>query len=264
MPLPTVKKGEDKKKFMDRCLSDEFMNSEFPDNKQRYAVCQNIWDEHLKEDNMNNKLIELKSDSPKEIRSYNFELRANKETPEIVGYSAVFDELSEDLGGFREKIRKGAFSETIQGDDVRALFNHDPNYVLGRTTNETLFLEEDDKGLKIKITPPDTQWARDLIFSVARGDISQMSFGFETLVDEWDESGTIPIRTLVKTKLYDVSLVTYPAYPQTSASVRSPEDIFKSYISERQKISDEEKLSEKQLREKIKQSYYKMKIGLIK
>lgn len=378
MPLPGPKNDEDYDDWMERCLADDLMNKEYPDNKQRFAICQNIWNEKEEEDmNINNELrgaigihhtplsdkawdgptniarlrndetapyykkmfawvdpdgdpdvkssykfphhevssdgtigaanikscqssiavlngsrggadipdsdrkgvynhvaahlrdgdiepAELKSDNPKEIRSYNFELRANRETPEIVGYSAVFDELSEDLGGFREKVRKGAFSETIKGDDVRALFNHDPNYVLGRTTNETLFLEEDDRGLKIKIIPPDTQWARDLLFSVARGDISQMSFAFETLVDEWNEEEVIPIRTLVKTKLYDVSIVTYPAYPQTNVGIRSPEDIYRTHITERQKISNEEKLSEEKLRQKIRQSYYKMRINLFR
>jgi len=200
----------------------------------------------------------------KELRSYPVELRASKEDEKLVGHSAVFEQLSEDLGGFREKIRAGAFAESIGQDDIRALFNHDSNFVLGRNKNKTLELEEDDTGLKVSIQPPDTQWARDLMFSVARGDINQMSFAFETLIDEWDESGVIPIRTLVRAKLYDVSVVTYPAYPQTSVGVRSPEDIYKSFETDRQKMLEEEnqKITEVQLRKKIKEANIRMKIKM--
>lgn len=200
----------------------------------------------------------------KELRSYPIEIRANDEDKQLVGHSAVFEQLSEDLGGFREKIRAGAFTESIIQDDVRALFNHDSNFVLGRNRNGTLELSEDDKGLKVSIDPPDTQWARDLMFSVARGDINQMSFAFETLIDEWDETGVIPIRTLIKVKLYDVSIVTYPAYPQTSVGVRSPEDIFKFFEAKRQRALEEEnlKLSEKQLNEKIRNSRMSLKMKI--
>ncbi len=143
-------------------------------------------------------------------------------TRHIEGYSAVFDVFSEPMWGFREKIRKGAFSKTIQESDIRALWNHDSNYVLGRLKAGTLELSEDDVGLRIRITPPDTQWARDLMTTIDRGDVDQMSFGFQTIRDEWfanDDIGTI--RTLIEVKLFDVSPVTFPAYPQTSVQVRS-------------------------------------------
>ena len=138
----------------------------------------------------------------------------------IEGYAAVFDQLSEPMWGFREKIQKGAFEESIQIDDIRALFNHDPNYVLGRNMADTLTLEEDEHGLKISITPPDTQWARDLMESIQRGDIDQMSFGFQTITDSWTTENEETVRTLVKVRLFDVSPVTFPAYPQTSVSAR--------------------------------------------
>jgi hypothetical protein len=91
--------------------------------------------------------------------------------------------------------------------------------VLGRNKSGTLRLAEDDKGLAIELDPPDTQWARDLMTSMKRGDINQMSFGFETVLDEWNEKLTE--RTLIELKLFDVSVVTFPAYRQTSAVVRS-------------------------------------------
>ncbi len=151
------------------------------------------------------------------------EVRINEEgdKPKIVGYAAVFNKMSLDLGGFREVIRPGAFKKTIQEADVRALWNHNADYVLGRTKSGTLKLEEDDKGLRIEITPPDTQWAKDLITSMRRGDVDQMSFGFRPVKDRWGTEDGENIRELLEVELFDVSPVTFPAYPQTSVQVRS-------------------------------------------
>lgn len=159
----------------------------------------------------------------KEIRCYEVELRiSDDESPRITGHAAVFDQWSEDLGGFREKIRKGAFKKTLKEADVRALFNHDSNYVLGRNKSGTLRLNEDDTGLAIEIDPPDTSWAKDLQVSMKRGDVNQMSFGFQTVKDEWNNEDKNNLeRELVEVKLFDVSVVTYPAYPQTNAQVRA-------------------------------------------
>lgn len=152
------------------------------------------------------------------------EVRAVEGQPtELHGYAAVFDEMSEDLGGFREKVAPGAFSDTI-GDDVRALFNHDSNLILGRTKSRTLRLQEDSRGLSVQIQPPDTTAARDLIESVQRGDVDQMSFGFRTIDDHWDDvEGQGLVRTLMKVRLFDVSPVVFPAYPQTEIALRSME-----------------------------------------
>ena len=147
---------------------------------------------------------------------------ANPDEPVITGYAAVFDQWSEDLGGFREKIRPGAFSKTISdGADIRSLFNHDSNIVLGRTTAKTLSLAEDEKGLKVEIHPPATQTVKDLVLTpIKRGDLNQMSFGFRTINDIWSTVDEEDRRELIEVKLYEVSPVTFPAYPQTSVQVR--------------------------------------------
>lgn len=147
--------------------------------------------------------------------------------PKITGYAAVFDSETVIGGrewGFREKIAKGAFTEALRTSDVRALFNHDEEYVLGRTKSGTLRLMEDERGLKVEIDPPDTQDAKDLIKRMQRGDIDQMSFAFtmEGGVQTWDETGDMPLRIIEKVgELLDVSVVTYPAYPETEAAARS-------------------------------------------
>jgi HK97 family phage prohead protease len=159
-----------------------------------------------------------------EIRAFPLgELRVagEGETRRITGHAAVFNQLSEDLGWFREKIEPGAFRQTIAGDDIRALQNHDPNYVLGRTKAGTLTLTEDAQGLAIEAIPPDTQWARDLITSMERGDIDQMSFGFRVVKERTEGTFDDLIRVLEQVDLFDVSVVTFPAYPQTTAEVRS-------------------------------------------
>jgi hypothetical protein len=161
----------------------------------------------------------------REVRSFPVEVRVEQrdgeESPKIRGYAAVFDEWSEDLGGFREVIRRGAFKKTIKEADVRALWNHDANYVLGRTKSGSLTLGEDRTGLAIEVDPPRTQWATDLLESIRRGDVDQMSFGFRTVKDSWDDGDVNAIkRELLEVELFDVSPVTYPAYPQTSVGVR--------------------------------------------
>jgi HK97 family phage prohead protease len=160
------------------------------------------------------------------------ELRGEGEQKRLQGYAAVFNEETVIGGGwwgFREKIDPGAFTDAITADDVRALFNHDPNYVLGRNTSGTLTLKEDDHGLHYDIDPPATQVGRDVVTLVSRGDISQSSFAFIVPEDgdDWNydevKVGKLPLRTIRKVQLMDVSPVTYPAYPSTSVSARAKE-----------------------------------------
>lgn len=219
MPMPKPKKGESQDDWKDRCMDNEQMKKDFTDNKQRLAVCFDIWgkkDKQKKENQMENI----------EYRSFPLEVRVEgDDKKKIVGYAAMFDKWSDDLGGFKEIIRKGAFRKTIKEKDVRALFNHSPNYVLGRTKSGTLELKEDKTGLAINNDPPtENPWVQGLMESIDRGDIDQMSFGFRTIKDSWrhPENKKEPSeRELLEVELFDVSIVTFPAYPQTSVAVRS-------------------------------------------
>ena len=141
------------------------------------------------------------------------------DAPKIVGYAAVFDTWADIGGWFKESIRKGAFAKTIKENDIRALVNHNENYVLGRNKAGTASLREDKRGLSVEITPPITSWANDLMVSMRRGDVSQMSFGFYVNKQEVDYEKDE--RVLTDVTLFDVSVVTYPAYPTTSAEVRA-------------------------------------------
>ena len=151
-----------------------------------------------------------------EKRYFNIETRTEKRedgSTTITGHAAVFNQLSSDLGGFREVIAPNAF-ENVLNDDVRALVNHDANLLLARTTSGTLNLKQTDEGLQYSFDVPDTSYGRDLIISMERGDITQSSFAFTIEEDSWESTADGEIRTINKVKkLYDVSPVTYPAYP---------------------------------------------------
>lgn len=149
-------------------------------------------------------------------------VRAADMPPRIVGHAAVFNQWASIGGMFRERVMPGAFKRAIDTQDVRALFNHDPNVVLGRNRANTLTLSEDATGLRYEIVPPDTQAARDLLISIERGDISQGSFGFRATQggQQWNWDPAVPERTLTDVDLFDVSPVTFPAYEGTDVAVR--------------------------------------------
>lgn len=151
------------------------------------------------------------------------ELRADKSITgwTLTGYAAVWESFSEDLGGFIEIIKRGAFRN--RKADVLALFNHSNDHVLGRESSGTLDIEEDEKGLKVTIRLPDTTIARDLYTSVSRGDIRSMSFAFTVNAggETWSKNSKgKTVRTLTDCDLHDCSVVTTPAYPATSVSAR--------------------------------------------
>jgi HK97 family phage prohead protease len=180
--------------------------------------------------------------------------KADGKPTTIRGYAAKFDSLSEPMFGFREQIAAGAFADVLE-DDVRALFNHDPNHILGRSTAGTLRISQDDTGLFYEVDLPDTQSARDLMTSIERGDVSQSSFAFRIAPngDTWDENEDgIIIRTITKFgRLYDVSPVTYPAYPDATVGMRGLE-AFKTAKSGQKEAENAQKQAEirKKLHEK--------------
>jgi HK97 family phage prohead protease len=164
----------------------------------------------------------MKSKPDRETRAFKtIELRADADGPKIVGHAAVFNRLSEDLGGFREVVMPTAFERALSGkDDVRALVGHDGDKILGRLP-KTLQLEKDDVGLGVTIYPPNTTTGNDIVTSIGRGDIDSMSFGFRTIDDHWETHDGEEVRYLDSVELFDVSTVTYPAYINTDVAVRS-------------------------------------------
>lgn len=161
-------------------------------------------------------------------------LRAGEDAdaPKLVGHAAVFNEwtrIGEAPFGelFEEQVAPGAFRKTIREGDIRALWNHDPNIVLGRVKAGTLELREDEKGLSATIMPPDNEWGRPVLDAVKRGDVNGMSIAFQVVKDSWvmpdkqAEPGTLRKRTIREAKLFEVSPVTFPAYPQTDIGARA-------------------------------------------
>lgn len=144
----------------------------------------------------------------------------------LEGHAAVFNDIAVIAGLFRERFAPGAFAASLDAnDDVVALFNHNPEIVLGRRASGTLRLKEDERGLLSSIDLPDTQSARDLHELVRRGDIYQMSIGFFVGADTWEAVGRdeLPLRTILSAQLVDVSPVTFPAYAGTDVSARATE-----------------------------------------
>ena len=148
------------------------------------------------------------------------EVREENGKRTVTGYAAVFEQLSQNLGWFREKIARGAFDNVLE-NDVVALFNHDINLVLARTISKTLTLEVDDRGLKYTFEAPDTTAGNDLIKLLERGDVQHSSFSFSIEDQRWEQDDELgEIRTVLKVKrLYDVSPVVMPAYKQTDVSI---------------------------------------------
>lgn len=176
----------------------------------------------------------------KEIRAITGEMRASSESRTIEGYAALFGQET-DLGFFREIILPGAFNGADM-TDVRALFNHDPNLILGRTASGTMTLEVDERGLKYRFEAPNTTAGNDLLEMIRRGDVSQSSFAFTVDKEDWEEERGKPALRKIEqfSTLYDVSPVTYPAYTNTTVQARSAEDVYKSHLQENPGPDDDE------------------------
>ena len=137
------------------------------------------------------------------------------------GYAIVFDALSEDLGGFRERIHRSAVDASLRRrPDVMALAVHNHSHVLGRTASKTLRLRSDSYGLAVEVDLPDTTYARDLIEQIRRGDVLGMSFGFFDLRSEWTRVDGYDVRDVYDFDLLEVSVTSSPAYPDTSVGLK--------------------------------------------
>lgn len=160
--------------------------------------------------------IEKRGGIPAEIETGPTEVK-------VSGYAAVFNETADIGGYFLERIAPGAFAEAIGRDDVVFLINHD-GLPLARTRSGTLTLSEDAHGLRVETTldaeDPDVE---RIVPKMQRGDLDKMSFAFRPVKETWDESGPIPLRTIEKVELFDVSIVTTPAYSGTDIGLRSLE-----------------------------------------
>jgi len=164
---------------------------------------------------------ELETRAHYSVSTSTIEARSDSDEMIIEGYAALYDNET-NIGPFKETIARGAFDD-VMDNDVRALMNHDPNYVLGRTGAGTLELEADNTGLKYRIKLGEQQYAKDLYESVKRGDISQSSFAFTIAEQSWNENRTVRSVDKVAT-LLDVSPVTYPAYKDTHGLVARNEE----------------------------------------
>lgn len=149
------------------------------------------------------------------------------ETPRITGHAAAFYR-ADDPGtefhlweGMVERILPGAFDRAIREDDVRALRNHDPDNLLGRTKSNTLSLSVDDRGLRYDIDPPDSELGRSTVNAIRRGDLDGSSFAFITTDEEWRKENGVHIREIRGVQLFDVGPVTYPAYKASTTGIRS-------------------------------------------
>lgn len=150
------------------------------------------------------------------------ELRTEGGRRVATGYAYRFGTYSQNLGGFVEVIDPGAGARSIVENDIRALYNHDANLLLGRSTAGTLRLHEDDAGGYYEIDLPNTRTGDEVAELLERGDLNGSSFGFRTISDEWgDTEQGYPLRRLKAFELVDVGPVTFPAYLDTSSALRS-------------------------------------------
>ena len=156
----------------------------------------------------------------------NADMRVESTGSSIRGYAAVFNSVSEDLGGFVEYIEPRAF-DNVMDNDVRALFNHDYNYLLGRTSAGTLKIWTDERGLGYEAQLPDTSYAKDLAVLMERGDVTQSSFAFMVDQDRWevDDEGNYTRYIESVSRLIDVSPVVLPAYQAATSELTEREHL---------------------------------------
>lgn len=177
----------------------------------------------------------------KEIRTFDITNLSTRDVTEnnsriVTGYAAVFNSPTLLWEGLEEVISPGAFSKALSNSDVRCLFDHDWGKVLGRTKSGTLRLEEDERGLKFEVELPNTTDANNLIESMSRGDIDQCSFGFIPTEETWDYNTDPVLRTVNEVELFEVSIVSLPAYEDTEATLARSKQEIQQDIAVRKKM----------------------------
>ena len=178
----------------------------------------------------------------------------------FVGRPVVYDQWSELIYGyFRERILPGAFRDHLaESPDIIACVDHKPDRLLGRTHAGTLKIEEDDRGLTVSVPQPDTSYARDLAVSIKRGDIRGMSFVFDVVDDDWKTADGVRSRDVIKAKIFEVSFVIFPAYPQTEADLRAvgaADDAVRERVLARMRSKLPDPLSVVKARQRLAESY---------
>gem|GEM_PF-927228 len=242
MPLPKPQKGQKKQDFLDSCMANSVMNNEYPSEKQRYAICNSLW-QKKEENNMDKENI-------CELRTYPIELRISEENgkEKITGFGAVYNSRSVDLGGFTEIVMPGCFERSLkENKDIKSYFNHDPNKILGRTSAGTLKVKDDKNGVHYEADPPNTTYANDLKESMKRGDVKHSSFAFQVIKDKWEEKNGEHTRYLEDADIFELGPVTDPAYLGSNSKVRyrSAEKVYEEYLKkESLQRAEEEKEEE--------------------
>ena len=185
--------------------------------------------------------MEIRKSKPEKLETrvakIDLEKRDDGAVGAITGYAAVFNKDSEDMG-FVEQIAPGAFKKALKTSDVRALKNHDPNWIFGRT-DVNLILKEDKRGLFMRAERPNpmTDTFRSVAQDIEAGLITQQSFGFTVAREEWDKDYR-KRKILEVDRLYDVSAVTYPAYPDTTVALRSRDKAMEQQDDETIRVAD--------------------------
>jgi HK97 family phage prohead protease len=216
---------------------------------------------HPVKEEMEEKYTNMKNKEIRTIQVQDLEVRMDGDKPKVIGYASVFGSLSNDLGGFREYIGKDAFEGRLD-DDVRFLINHD-GLPLARTTNGTLKLSVDEKGLKYEAEMPDTTDSRDLMELLKNGTVNQSSFAFIVEEDSWEMNDGQNIRTIEKiSRLFDVSAVTYPAYEEATSSValRSLDN----WNKQKENLKKEKQETKKEEQDLFNRSLAKLRLEVLK
>jgi uncharacterized protein len=172
-------------------------------------------------------MVKSKSKSNKEVRSYasvkpTLNIRTSNGSKIVRGMAVVYGALSEDLGGWRERIQAGAFTKSLRNNpDVQILNSHNQAQILGRVSSQTATVTDSSIGLRFSLSLGNSSHANDVADMLKRGDVSQCSFGFSCIRDLWELEDDILVRTVQEAQLFELSVVGSPAYSQTSVGLRS-------------------------------------------